>query len=86
METRYEDIVTRLETEGRRVTEFIGLTWHPGQARSHEAAARKIVFSPTYNDVTRPAHTGAMGRWRHYEEALAPLQERLAPYCRAFGY
>jgi tetratricopeptide (TPR) repeat protein len=86
IETRYEDVVSNLEPEGRRVTEFLGLSWHPDQAAFHESARRKFVFAPTYNEVTRPVHQGAVGRWQHYAEALAPVQQRLAPYCRAFGY
>ena len=86
VETRYEDIVGNLESEGRRVTEFVGLSWHPQQANFHESARKSFVFAPTYNDVTRPVHNRALGRWMHYAEALSPIQERLAPYCRAFGY
>ena len=86
IETRYEDIVANLESEGRRVTEFLGLPWHEQQAAFHETNRKKFVFSPTYNDVTRPVYQRAVGRWKHYEEALAPIQERLAPYCRAFKY
>jgi Flp pilus assembly protein TadD len=86
IETRYEDVVTGMEAEGKRVTEFLGLAWHPQQAKSHETAARKLLFAPTYNDVTKPVHNRAVGRWRHYAEALAPIQQKLAPYCRAFGY
>lgn len=86
VESRYEDVVGDLEVEGRRVTEFLGLTWHPAQAAFHESARRKFVFAPTYNEVTQPVHRRAVGRWRHYETALAPIFERLAPYCRAFGY
>ena len=83
IETRYEDIVANLETEGRRVTEFLGLSWHAQQAAFHEATRKKFVFSPTYNEVTRPVYHRAVGRWKNYAEALAPIQERLAPYCRA---
>jgi tetratricopeptide (TPR) repeat protein len=86
IESRYEDIVGNLETEGRRVTEFLGLSWHPNQANFHEVARQKMVFAPTYEDVTRPVHKKAVGRWEHYAAALAPLQQRLAPYCRALGY
>jgi hypothetical protein len=52
----------------------------------HESANRKILFAPTYNDAAKPVHTRAVGRWQNYAEALAPVQQRLAPYCRAFGY
>ena len=79
-------IVARSATQGRRVTEFLGLTWHPNQARYYETARRKVVFAPTYHDVTQPVYRRAVGRWERYAEALAPLQDRLTPYCRAFGY
>jgi len=62
------------------------LNWHPGQARYHETAKEKFVFSPTYTAATQPVHSRAIGRWQNYADALAPIQERLAPYCRAFGY
>ena len=86
IETRYEDIVGNVESEGRRITEFLGLSWHPQQANYHETARKKFVFAPTYSDVTQPVYNRAVGRWKHYAEVLAPVQERLAPYCRAFGY
>ena len=86
LETRYEDMIVNLEAEGRRVTEFLGQPWHDAQARYYETSRRKFVFAPTYSDVTKPVYRHAMRRWEHYAEALAPVQEALAPYCRAFGY
>jgi tetratricopeptide (TPR) repeat protein len=86
IETRYEDVVGNLEAEGRRVTNFLGLTWHEAQATYYETARRKYVFAPTYNDVTKPVYHRAVGRWEHYAGALAPLRAGLAQYCRAFGY
>jgi len=86
LETRYEDFVVNLEAEGRRVTDFLGLTWDAGQATYHETARRKFVFAPTYHDVTKPIYNRAVRRWEHYAEALAPCQSVLGRYCRAFGY
>ncbi len=86
IETRYEDVVVNLEAEGRKITEFLGLAWHPDQARYHETARRKVLFAPTYHDVTQPVYQRAVGRWERYAEALSPVQAKLAPYCRAFGY
>lgn len=86
LETRYEDVVRHVETEGRRVTEFLGLSWEPSQANHSQATHAKFVFSPTYAAATQPIHQRAVGRWHHYAEALAPIQSKLAPYCRAFGY
>ena len=86
IETRYEDVVADLDEEGRKATEFLGLAWHPDQARYHETARRKVLYAPTYHDVTQPVYKRAVGRWERYAQALEPVQEKLAPYCRAFGY
>ncbi len=86
IETRYEDVVTNMAEEGRKATEFLGLPWHPDQARYHEIARRKVLFAPTYHDVTQPVYKRAVGRWQRYAAALEPIQTKLAPYCRAFGY
>ncbi len=86
IETRYEAVVDNLEAEGRRVTDFLGLSWQPDQSRYYEAARRKVLSAPTYHDVTQPVYRRAVGRWQRYAEALEPVQARLEPYCRAFGY
>jgi hypothetical protein len=86
METRYEDVVANLESEGRRVTEFLGLSWHPGQAACHESARQKLVYSPTYGEVAKPVHNRAVGRWHHYASALEPVLPCLGRYLAAFGY
>ena len=86
IESRYEDIVADLEAEGRKVTRFLGLDWHDAQMRSHETARRKVLYAPTYHDVTQPVYKRAVGRWERYAAALEPVQAKLQPYCRAFGY
>lgn len=86
METRYEDVVADMEKEGRRVTAFLGLDWHADQARFYEKSARKQLFSPTYQDVTRPVYKRSVARWHAYEKHLAPILPALEPYCHRFGY
>jgi hypothetical protein len=75
-----------VEAEGRRVTQFLGLPWHPGQSKTHETARAKFIYSPTYQNVAQPVHSRAVGRWQHYAEAMEPLQASLKPYLQAFGY
>jgi len=86
IETRYEDVVADLPKEGRRVTEFLGLQWHPDQERFFEKSAAKHLYSPTYQDVTRPVYQRSVARWRAYEKHLAPILPALEPFCRALGY
>jgi Tfp pilus assembly protein PilF len=86
LETRYEDIVACLEKEGPRVTEFLGLAWHDEQARFYEKSRAKPLYSPTYQDVTRPVYSRSVARWRSYEKYLAPILPLIEPYCRIFKY
>jgi len=86
IETRYEDVVADLEKEGRRVTEFLGLSWDPEQMRFYEKSRLKQMYSPTYQDVTRPVYTRSVARWVAYEKYLAPILPLLDRYCRTFGY
>ena len=86
LEVRYEDTVADLEKEGHRVTEFLGLAWDEAQARFYEKSQTKQLYSPTYQDVTRPVYSRSVARWRAYEKHLAPILPALAPYCRRFGY
>ena len=86
IETRYEDIVADLPKEGRRVTEFLGLPWQPEQERYYEKSGSRQLYSPTYQDVTRPVYQRSVARWRAYEKHLAPILPALEPFCRAWGY
>ncbi|HUC84975.1 MAG TPA: sulfotransferase [Candidatus Acidoferrales bacterium] len=86
IETRYEEMVFNLAGEGRRATEFLGLAWYPEQEAFHTASRQKFIFSPNYTDAAKPVYRRSVGRWKNYEEALRPLQAKLAPYCQAFGY
>ena len=86
LETRYEDTVADLATEGSRVTKFLGLDWHERQARFFEHNREKPILSNNAPDVSKPVYKRAVGRWRVYEKQLAPVLSILEPYCRKFGY
>jgi hypothetical protein len=79
-------MVAETEREGRRVTEFLGLAWDTSQERFYEKSRRKQLYSPTYQDVTRPVYHSSVARWRSYEKYLAPVLPALETYCRKLGY
>ncbi len=85
-ESPYEGLVANPDAEGRRMTGFMGLDWDSMQSRFYETSGSRLVVSPNRAAVAQPVHQKAVSRWRFYRQALAPLQARLAPYCRAFGY
>ncbi|MDC0935443.1 sulfotransferase [Pirellulales bacterium] len=86
IEVRYEDTVDDLETQARRSLRFLELDWEPSVLAYHERAQSKHVHSPTYEAVTKPVYRSAVGRWRNYEQQLAPVMDVLETYVREFGY
>jgi len=86
LEVRYEDMVEDLESVSRRTLDFLGVPWDASVLRFDEHARKKLVRSPTYADVTKPVFKGAVGRWRNYQTYFEPLQKKLQPFVKAFGY
>jgi tetratricopeptide (TPR) repeat protein len=86
LEVRYEDTVDDLAREARRVLEFLGVGWEEGVLSYRDRLRDRQVNSPTYEAVAKPVYRSAVGRWRYYEEYLAPLLDMLKPYVESFGY
>ncbi|MGO8931826.1 MAG: tetratricopeptide repeat-containing sulfotransferase family protein, partial [Limisphaerales bacterium] len=86
LEVRYEDCVTHLEREAHRALEFLGLPWDPQVLQYRERLKSKAVASPTYEAVSQPLYTSAIGRWKNYRKYLEPCLEILQPCIDAFGY
>jgi len=86
LEFRYEDVVSDLETNARRILDFLGLPWDERVLKFYEHAREKMVRSPTYKDVTQPVYHRSVGRWQHYARHLAPIFDKLLPFVKEFGY
>ncbi len=86
-ELRYEELVAAPEPVMRPLIDFLGLGWDPA-ILEHQAtaAARGLISTPSYNQVTRRLYREASGRWRRYREPLAPVLPMLEPWARRLGY
>ncbi len=84
---RYEDVITDLEKEARRLTGFLDLEWDPEVLNYRQAAlGKKRINTPSYHQVIQPLYKDAAGRWKRYENFFAPFRKRLVPFCETFGY
>ncbi len=80
IEIWYEDLIADMRSTAARVLEPLGLAWHEDVDRYRELGAERTVFSPSYDMVARPVYNSAIGRWRNYEQQLAPVLPRLTQY------
>jgi len=86
LQVRYEDCIANLEREARRALEFLGLPWDARVLEYRERLKTKAVSSPTYEAVSKPLYTSAIGRWRNYQKHLEPYFDVLQPCGEAFDY
>lgn len=75
LEVDYEVVVSDLERQARRLLTFLDLPWDEQCLQFHRNS--RPVATASRSQVRRPIFKSSVGRWRHYEQWLAPLQEAL---------
>lgn len=75
VDVSYEAVVSDLESESRRLIDFLGLGWEDRCLRFHEQA--RAVPTASAVQVREGAHTRSVGRWRRYNRQLEPMRRIL---------
>jgi tetratricopeptide (TPR) repeat protein len=71
LDVSYEDIVSDLEGQARRLIEHCGLPWDDRCIEFHKT--ERPVKTASSVEVRRPLFRSSLERWRRYESGLAPL-------------
>ena len=67
-------LVEDTESEAQRLIAFLGLEWDPDCMRYYEAG---VATSAAPTPLRRPLDGREVGAWKHYEQQLLPIAERL---------
>ena len=70
LDVRYEEVVTDLEGNARRILDYLDLPWEDACGEFHRQDSAVTTASAV--QVREPAHTRSVGRWRHYQRQLEP--------------
>jgi tetratricopeptide (TPR) repeat protein len=76
LDVHYEETVTDLETQVRRILAHCGLAFEEGCLRFHETD--RAVKTASSEQVRQPIYTRALGYWRHFDRHLGVWKEELA--------
>jgi tetratricopeptide (TPR) repeat protein len=68
LDVHYEETVTDLETQVRRILAHCGLPFEEACVRFHET--QRPVKTASSEQVRQPVYTGSLGHWRRYEKQL----------------
>ncbi|MEM8659555.1 MAG: sulfotransferase [Pseudomonadota bacterium] len=71
LDISYEDTVSDLEQQARRLLDFLSLPWDERVLAFH--TSERAVQTPSRWQVRQPLYTSSTARWRKYEPYLAPL-------------
>ncbi|NQV87225.1 MAG: sulfotransferase [Woeseiaceae bacterium] len=75
LDVHYEETVSDLETQVRRILDHCGLPFEENCLRFYET--ERAVKTASSEQVRQPIYSGALGKWRHYEKHLDLWQQQL---------
>jgi len=75
IEVDYEAVVDDMETQARRIIEFLGLKWDPNCLEFYKT--KRPVRTASVNQVRQPIYKTSAGRWRKHEAQLSELLSAL---------
>ncbi len=71
----YEDVVSGVESEARKLLDFCGLEWEPAVLEFHKSSEASTTASAA--QVRQPVYSSSIDRWRSYRDFLQPLESML---------
>jgi hypothetical protein len=78
----YEDTVADLESQVRRILDFLELPWEDACLSYHDTD--RAVRTASSEQVRKPIYTSGVGFWKNYEPHLQELKEILEPVLDDF--
>lgn len=72
LDVRYEEVVDDLESQSRRILDFLELPWDGRCLQFHESDRRVVTASK--DQVRQPLYRSSVGRWKNYASHLTALQ------------
>ncbi len=78
IEVSYEDTVNDLETQARRLIDYVELEWDDACLTPHKS--ERSILTASKGQVRKPVYKTSVEAWRRYEDQLAEFAQKLDPY------
>ncbi len=75
LRVQYEDVVENLETQVRRLLDFLGLPFDQRCVEFHKT--ERAVHTPSAEQVRQPLYKSGLEQWKNFEPYLNPLKTSL---------
>lgn len=82
LEIRYEDNVADVESQARKIIDYLGLEWNAGCLNFYNTD--RPVKTASATQVRKPIYTTSTNRWRKYEKYLGPLLDEIGDIVQEY--
>ena len=86
-EIKYEDIVSDFDASIKKILSFLDLDWSDAVLDFYKTAEkRKLISTPSYDQVNKPIYSKSVFKWKNYEKNLSEIIPSLKPWLTRFKY
>lgn len=83
---KYESVVADLDGAARDLAGYLGVPFEESMLDYQATARSRTINTPSARQVVEPLYVRSIGRWRRYEEDLAPVLPTLDKWAERLGY
>ena len=86
-EVKYEDVISNFEFTVKGLLKFLEVEWTDNLNEFYKTAENKrIISTPSYDQVNKPLYNQSIGRWKNYEDKFIDTSDIFKKWNKEFSY
>ena len=84
---KYEDVINNFEPTIKNLLKFLQVEWKDNLSEFYKTAENKrIISTPSYDQVNKPLYSQSIGRWKNYEDQFIETSKIFEKWNKEFNY
>ena len=84
---KYEDVINDFEPTIKNLLKFLRVEWIDNLSEFYKTAQNKrIISTPSYDQVNKPLYNKSIGRWKNYEDKFTETSQIFEKWNKEFNY
>jgi hypothetical protein len=86
-QVKYEEVISNFESTIKGLLKFLEVEWTDDLNEFYKTAENKrIISTPSYDQVNKPLYNHSIGRWKNYEDKFIDTSEIFKKWNKEFNY
>jgi hypothetical protein len=86
-QVKYEEVINNFESTIKGLLKFLEVEWTDDLNEFYKTAENKrIISTPSYDQVNQPLYNQSIGRWKNYEDKFIDTSEIFKKWNKEFSY